>query len=211
MGVLPGAPADDRPPAKSPADAGVDAKALDELLEKTRAAKWDAVVLLVDGALVCEELFDRPPEPIELMSCTKSVVSLLVGILVDDGKIPSLETPVSKWFPEWRSGPKKGITGGHLLSHTSGLKCNPTTEEIQASRDFVKLALEAELVDPPGTRFFYNNKAVNLLAGVVEKASGRSETLTRCPACSSTRSTSGASGSSCCRAARPTSTGSTLK
>ncbi len=167
---------DDWPPKKTPKEAGVDEKALADLVEKARAAKSDALVILVDGALVCEEYFDQPQEPIELMSCTKSGVNLLVGMLVDEKKIASVDAPVSTWFPEhvdWKSGPKKEVTVGHLLSHTSGLKCNRTTEEIYASRNFVKLALEAELADPPGTRFFYNNKAVNLLAGVIEKASGK--------------------------------------
>ena len=165
--------ADDWPPRTTPAEAGVDERALERFLDAARAAKSDAVVILVGGALVREEYFDRPQEPIELMSCTKSVVSLLVGMLVDDGRIPSLETPVAEWFPQWKRGEQHAVTVGHLLSRTSGLQCDRTTEEIYASRDFVKLALEAKLADPPGTRFVYNNKAVNLLAGVIETASGR--------------------------------------
>jgi CubicO group peptidase (beta-lactamase class C family) len=50
----------------------------------------------------------------------------------------------------------------------------PTTDkEIYPSPDFVRLALAAEITSPPGSEFAYNNKAVNLLAGVVEKASGQ--------------------------------------
>ena len=37
----------------------------------------------------------------------------------------------------------------------------------------MKLALDATMSDAPGTRFSYNNKAANLLAGLVEKAAGR--------------------------------------
>ena len=42
-----------------------------------------------------------------------------------------------------------------------------------ARPDFVQLALAVELSDVPGKVFPYNNKAVNLPAGVVQKASGR--------------------------------------
>ena len=45
--------------------------------------------------------------------------------------------------------------------------------EIYSSPDFVQLALAAELSNDPGTFFAYNNKAVNLLAGIVQKASGK--------------------------------------
>jgi CubicO group peptidase (beta-lactamase class C family) len=165
---------DDWPPRRTPAEAGVDAAALERLLVAARAAKSDAIAIVVDGALVCEEYFDRPrPEPIELMSCTKSVVSLLVGILIDERKIASLDAPIATWYPEWKEGPKAAITVRHVLAHVSGLATKPTTEEIYASDDFVKLALEADLADPPATRFVYNNKAVNLLAGVIAKASGQ--------------------------------------
>jgi CubicO group peptidase (beta-lactamase class C family) len=59
------------------------------------------------------------------------------------------------------------------LNHTSGLQNNRHAGEIYTSPNFVQLALAAELSDDPGSRFAYNNKAVNLLAGIVLKASGK--------------------------------------
>src|SRR5260370_35785695 len=59
------------------------------------------------------------------------------------------------------------------MSHTSGLAAQPTPEEVYASPNLVRQALAADLAYPPGSHFFYDNKAVNLLAGIVEKASGR--------------------------------------
>ncbi len=159
--------------AGSDGDDGAAAEdALLELVVTARATRSDALVVLEDGKPIVDEFFGGPRQPIELMSCTKSIVSLLIGILVDDKKIASLDTPVATWFPEWKKDKdkrKKAITVGHLLSHTSGLECKPTTEEIYASQDFVKLALAAPLAADPGTKFVYNNKAINLLAGVIER------------------------------------------
>lgn len=94
--------------------------------------------------------------------------------LVTLGKLNSIETPVSALFPEWRQGRKALITVRMLMEHTSGLQNVPiTTEEIWPSPDFVQLALAAELVTDPGKAYSYNNKAVNLLAGIVERADGR--------------------------------------
>jgi CubicO group peptidase (beta-lactamase class C family) len=102
------------------------------------------------------------------------VVSLAVGLLLDEGRIKSLDQPVSDFYPEWRQGAKRRITIRHLLTHTSGLQnAQHTSEEIYPSGDFVQLALAAELTSEPGTAGAYNNKAVNLLAGVVEQASGQ--------------------------------------
>jgi CubicO group peptidase (beta-lactamase class C family) len=159
-------------PRVSAAEAGVDEAALAALIEEARASDSDALVVLRDGKVVVEEYFGRPQGPIETMSATKSVVSLAVGLLLDDGKLRSLDQPVADFFPEWRQGRKQRITVRHLLDHTSGLQNQPTTEEIYRSPDFVKLALAAELTSEPGAVWSYNNKAVNLLAGVVQAASG---------------------------------------
>jgi len=107
------------------------------------------------------------------MSATKSVVSLADGRLIDEGKIKSLDQPVADFFLEWRQGRKRLITVRHLLNHTSGLEDKPTSAEIYASPDFVQFALAADVTSDPGAKFLYSNKATNLLAGVVQRASGR--------------------------------------
>jgi CubicO group peptidase (beta-lactamase class C family) len=64
-----------------------------------------------------------------------------------------------------------------LLNHTSGIQ-NVANASVEIERkmppaNVIKLALAAELSDPPGTRWSYNNKAVALLGGIIEKASGK--------------------------------------
>jgi len=81
---------------------------------------------------------------------------------------------VYEFYPEWKQGRKQLITIRHLLDHTSGLQNVPNAGvEIYPARDFIRLALAAELKTDPGKVFFYNNKAVNLLAGIIERASGK--------------------------------------
>jgi CubicO group peptidase (beta-lactamase class C family) len=92
--------------------------------------------------------------------------------LVEQRKIASLDEPVATFFPEWKQGKKAKITVRHLLQQTSGLQTEPNTQVVYASPDFVQLALAAELEGEPGAKWTYNNKAVNLLAGVVKRASG---------------------------------------
>ncbi len=151
----------------------VDEAALARLVEAAGASHSDALVVMRDGKLVGSWHSGGERRPIEAMSATKSIVGLAVGRLITTGAIESLDLPVSTWYPEWRDGRKGRVTLRHLLAHTSGIQANPTTEEIYASDDFVQLALDAEIVSEPGERFFYNNKATNLIAGVVERASGR--------------------------------------
>ncbi len=159
-------------PVGDPAAEGIDPRALAELAARSDQSKSTALVIVKNGKLLLDK-HAGAPRAIETMSATKSIVSLAIGRLIDEGKIASLDQPVWAFFPEWKQGRKQSITLRHLLNHTSGLQAQPTTEEIYAAPDFVRLALAAELSDEPGSKFFYNNKAVNLLAGVVRAASGK--------------------------------------
>jgi CubicO group peptidase (beta-lactamase class C family) len=153
--------------------AGIDPTALNALVKRAGELDTDALVVMKDGKVVLEKWFDGKPRKIEAMSVTKSVVALAVGRLITTGKIKSVDQPVADFYPEWRQGRKKLITIRHLLTQTTGLQSPPTTEEIYVAPDFVQLALCAELASDPGTRFSYNNKALNLVGGVVQRASGK--------------------------------------
>jgi CubicO group peptidase (beta-lactamase class C family) len=146
---------------------------LSELLQRAAATHSDAVLVLKDGKPLAEYYSKAGKHKVALMSCTKSIVNFGIGRLIDQGKIKSLDQPVYEFYPEWKQGRKKLITIRHLLDHTSGLQDLPTTVEINPAPDFIQLALAAELKTDPGKVFFYNNKAVNLLAGIIERASGK--------------------------------------
>jgi CubicO group peptidase (beta-lactamase class C family) len=152
--------------------ASIDPAALKRLLAAAEATHSDAVVIWKDGRLVGSWHFGKPEVPIEAMSATKSIASLAVGRAVTLGFIPSIDEPVAHYYPQWRQGQKAAITIRQLLDHTSGMQVGGSNE-VETSPDVVQLALAAELSDAPGAHFNYNNKAVNLLAGIVQKASGK--------------------------------------
>lgn len=149
---------------------------LDTLLKKARQNHSEAVIIYKDNKLVTEKYFGigQANNKIESMSCTKSIVGLAVACLLTDKLIDSLDIPVSNYFPEWRQGQKQFITIRHLVNMTSGLQNNPNASiEIYPSPDFVQLALTAELSSKPGEIWAYNNKSLNLMAGVIKKITGK--------------------------------------
>lgn len=153
--------------------AGLDPAALAALLKEAEKSHTTGLVVLRDGKLAGDWYFGNWSRPIEAMSATKSVVALAFGFLLDDGKLKSLDEPLWHFFPELRQGLKEKLTVRHVLTHTSGVQALNDTTDIYRASDFVRLALAADLEAEPGTQFRYNNKAVNLLAGVVERASGQ--------------------------------------
>lgn len=146
---------------------------LQEIKQQAIEEKSDSVLIMQGNQSLLSYFSTDSEQPIELMSAYKSIVAIAIGKLLFNGQLASLDEPVSRFYPEWKQGSKAKITVRHLLNHTSGLQnVNNAGEEIYSSPDVIKLALAAELLEQPGTVARYNNKAVNLLAGIIEQASG---------------------------------------
>lgn len=146
---------------------------LDSIVNQSKRTNSNALIVYVDNKLIYKNYFDNFIQPIEAMSASKSIVSIAIGLLVDKKLIKSIDEPVWTLYPEWKQGNKKLITIRHLLNHTSGLQNVPNAGiEIEVAPDVIQLALCAELDSAPGKQFSYNNKASNLLSGIVQKASG---------------------------------------
>lgn len=164
-------PTEDDPfPRAQPEEVGLQRAALLDLVRAAQRSGSDALVVVADGRLVCDRFFAGERRPIEAMSTTKSIAGLAVGLALDAGEIQSIDQPVHEWFAEWSDEARREITLRHILTQTAGLETKPTTEDIYASPDFVQFALAARAVAPPGTRFAYDNRATNLVAGIVEVA-----------------------------------------
>jgi len=158
----------------TPEAVGLDARRLGAFVESARLANSDALIVLKDGKVVVERYFDHPVGPIACMSITRAVSSLAILKLMDEGKIRSLEEPLTTWFPEWKQDPLKArITLRQVLSHTSGLGHPMTGSELYKYDDMLAFAKGLPVEHEPGSQWEDNNAAAMLLAGIVKAASGR--------------------------------------
>jgi CubicO group peptidase (beta-lactamase class C family) len=114
--------------------------ALTGKLDKVDSPNVHAVVLVRNGTLLFEyyrkgndekwgtsigDVQYAPGVRHDVRSISKSVTSLLVGIAIDRGLIPSIDEPIFKSFPEFaslRSPEKDRILVRHLLTMSSGMK-----------------------------------------------------------------------------------------
>jgi CubicO group peptidase (beta-lactamase class C family) len=113
-------------------------------------------------------------------SVTKSVISALAGIAVDEGAL-AVDTPLVELVPAFVPDDerKRRITVRHLLTMTSGLQADGgyDIDEIADRGDsWFAGPLQAPLRSDPGTSFLYNNGAAHVLAIVLEGAVGGSLT-----------------------------------
>jgi CubicO group peptidase (beta-lactamase class C family) len=116
----------------------------------------------------------------DLASVTKSVMTTLIGIAADQGKL-DLDQPMLSFFADRtianRDARKESITVRHLAAMTSGFECDPvdeqkTSDEMEASDDWVQFSLDRPVVAEPGTRFVYDNASIHLLSAILQQATG---------------------------------------
>jgi CubicO group peptidase (beta-lactamase class C family) len=123
-----------------------------------------------------------PGSILEAGSVSKQFTAAAVALLAIDGKL-SFEDDVRRWFPEL---PDYGvrITVRHLLTHTSGLRDWgsiagmegwPRGTRAHTNEDALAIAARQQSLNyPPGIAYSYTNTGYNLLALLVQRASGKS-------------------------------------
>jgi CubicO group peptidase (beta-lactamase class C family) len=142
-----------------------------------------AFLVLKDGVVI-HKWYAPGVDPNALhtsFSVSKSFLSALVGIAIGEGKIESLDDPITKYIPELMdTDPRFGsITLRHLITMESGLKyvddMSPYGDAASTyfSTNLRATALNAVIAEDPGKSFLYNNYNPLLLGMVLERATGQ--------------------------------------
>lgn len=172
---------------EEPAAAGINETQLAQAVSDfyRRSTDIHDVIIVKKGRIVFKATGYPYPEksPHALMSCTKSVVSALIGIAIKEKIIPGIDSPISLWFPELEKYPEhRDLELRHLLTMTVGIRWNETGTygsgdsylEMLNSRDPVGYFFSKERIYPPGQVFAYNSGAAVILGKILEKAAGMS-------------------------------------
>ncbi len=115
-------------------------------------------------------------------SLAKPMTAIAVGRALALGHIRSLDQPAADFLVEWRDDPRRSkILIRHLLDMRSGLlpQAVATTVEDILNRAYLHprheevILHDYPIVDDPGTRYEYSNATSELVALVIERATGR--------------------------------------
>ncbi len=139
-------------------------------------------LIVKNNKVIYEHYWDEHhPETVSnSFSAAKTVVSILIGIALEDGDIKSLDEPVHKYIPEFTGKGKEKITIRHLLAMASGLDWtesgkNPLSENAESyyGWDLRGLVTRQHVERAPGKEFIYQSGNSQLLAFILEKATGK--------------------------------------
>ena len=188
------------------AEVNMDVRYLEELTDAIKAGKYKEIhsmLVYKDSRLVFEEYFpghkfnyegpyflgewvDWDKDKLHsIMSDTKSITSICVGIAVNKGFIKSVHQSIFDYLPEhqrFKSNGKEDITIEHLLTMTSGLEGNEWTSSYADANnpvinlwyceDPIACILEKPLLKEPGSTFSYFGGHQILLGEIIKYASG---------------------------------------
>jgi CubicO group peptidase (beta-lactamase class C family) len=186
-------------PTSSPEEQGMNPGLLSAMLDhiEQTGAHIHSIVVVRNGYMVLDEHFfyENAPycawrsraynAPHPVCSCTKNVISILIGIAIDQGYIQSVDQPLLSFFPgrtvEELTDNKRALTLEHLLTMSAGFRCGDANdavlERMIESGDQIQYMLDRPVPYKPGTFFEYCNGVSHLLSAVIQNATGMSTSV----------------------------------
>lgn len=171
----------------TPEEQGMDSEMLAKMFYFIRKEDYDihSVTIIRNGYLVADAaIYPFKADSKHMMySCTKSIISALIGIAIEQGYIGSVKQPVLSFFPGRTAANldanKEAMTLEHLLMMVSGLECRDSGVynwrgfiQMWQTDDWVQYILDLPMERPPGTRFEYHNGDSFLLSAIIQETTG---------------------------------------
>lgn len=159
-----------------------DPEDLDQAFAYAKARNTSALLVVHNGKLVKSAFYGdtAPDTPIIAKSLAKPLGVLAIGRAIEEGHIKSLDQRVSDFITQWQGTPKSAILIRHLLDMRSGLK---RQSRYSGPEDVMRRAYlhprhdeiiiaEYPLTHEPGTRYDYSNANAELIAPLIQRATG---------------------------------------
>jgi len=173
----------------APEQQGLDSARLAKMLEEMakEGDAIDSVLVVRNGYLVLDAVvapYQRGKAHI-IHSCTKSVVSTLIGIAIASDEMEGIDQPLLEIFPDKQAANldarKEAITLEDMLMMAGGLDCQDSwlyrwegLRQMRGTDDWVQFMLDLPMVAEPGSKFEYCNGGSFLLSAIVQEATGQS-------------------------------------
>ena len=160
--------------------------ALNEAIRNDEFKNINALVIIKDDQIIFENYYlgQQREDLNNIDNAANILTSIAIGMVIDDGYLISLETPIADLLPEYenelfRDSLKKTITIEQLLTHRSGLSWDEIVSEddlngMMGTHDWVKYILEKPLDAVPGTRYNFNSGVGMILSKIIQNLTDES-------------------------------------
>jgi len=150
------------------------------LLAESRTRQ--SIIIMRNGAIVYEAYFNgsRASDSNNIASVSKSMLSALFGIAIEQGYFESTDERIADYLPAYFDDvddPKlRDLRLHDMLTMTHGLAWaeNEASRFLNRSEDWVADILSTPLSDEPGARFNYSTGVSHVMSAVLTEATGLS-------------------------------------
>lgn len=139
-----------------------------------------SLIIIRNDSIIYENYFNgfKSDDIHTVFSISKSFLSTLTGIAINEGYIKSINQPVSDFIPAFKKNGKENLTINHLLQMTSGLNEADYDDLLKLAsfyyaKDHNKKCEKSKMRFKPGTQFQYSSLTSQILGMCIEKATGR--------------------------------------
>ena len=141
-----------------------------------------AFILLRNGRIVYEQYFNGSSanDSNNVASVSKSMLSALFGIAINQGHITSVEDRLADHLPDYFENPVDPqhleLTIRDMLTMTHGLEWRENDSErlLNRGQDWVADVLSLPIINEPGTLFNYSTGASHVLSALLTETTGMS-------------------------------------
>ena len=166
-------------PRSTPEEQGVSSADLLAFLDAARKSQHEfhSFMLVRHGHVIAEGWWSpyAPNLNHMLYSLSKSFTSTAIGFAVSEGRLTVNDLVIS-FFPDKlplnRNENLPALRVKHLLTMSAGHARN-STDDIQATDDWVRNFLAYPIAHPPGSVFLYNSGESYMLSAIVQKVTGQ--------------------------------------
>ena len=142
--------------------------------------KSAAFLVAKNGKLLHETYFSPYTESSRTnsFSVDKTITTMQVGLAVQQGLIPSFDTPITQFLPEFAGNARaskatisqvSAMKAGHDWTENYKLPFNVTTD-LYYGKDAEKLVLNQDFEREPGTAYEYSSGSTQLLGVILKRA-----------------------------------------
>ncbi|MCO5230893.1 MAG: beta-lactamase family protein [Chitinophagales bacterium] len=150
---------------------------LDRMLEKSNTTSF---LIMKDGKVLYEKYFNgiEQGEQTQIFSVSKVFITTALAMAIQEGKIKSIDQPVSDFIPEFKDGKLAKITLYHLAQMRSGIDYDEygkllSTLKFYHLKDVSKAILHPKLAHEPGEVYTYKSIDTQILGTCISKAVGQ--------------------------------------
>ena len=175
--------ADDNIPIVSENNLTISMSILDEVSSYAESQSSHALIIIHKGIIQLEKYWEGADRSklFNPQSMSKTILGALMGIAISEGYIQSVDDNIGLYIEEWRNDPRGEITIRQALEMSAGLEQMSTSYELSIfnravrhhfGNKFDSMTLDLKQIDPPGSKYEYNNEETNLLGILIERATG---------------------------------------